>query len=442
MARRGFLAMPEFLQPSSLRKEHREKKIVPFTCQAMFDVVANVDAYVSFLPFCVSSRVVSRPSTNVMEADLTVGFQIFTESYRSRVELESPHRIFIKSIHSPTFKSIERYFFQTLIVSETSCEVNFRVSFEVGSILHAHAMRLFFDDVARVQLNAFIGQASKLNKLKQPKHQKELQEQQLLLHEPHHQQLVHTTPPPAREPLASKGKGWWSVPFLDGKVSAPVLAHLKHAFVSHATKLVEHTESPKLTLAGFGAACRDLVLTSPWAKASSTVADLHSISANSQSAVHMFQAIDTQHDGRLSPDELRRAMELRLRVVREVFPLLLQEQLALATSSSPNSSKNLNEEGMKAGLMAIESLMSQVEGDIPLAVRQVFLSMTLQEPNHINLTEWRRMWYVDDSHLQRRSVHLTDNLGRHDHPELVEMMTIDGMKKILRVATVVAPYSG
>ncbi|ETW03712.1 hypothetical protein, variant 1 [Aphanomyces invadans] len=285
MARRGFLAMPEFLQPSSLRKEHREKKIVPFTCQAMFDVVANVDAYVSFLPFCVSSRVVSRPSTNVMEADLTVGFQIFTESYRSRVELESPHRIFIKSIHSPTFKSIEsEWMFRQ--VSETSCEVNFRVSFEVGSILHAHAMRLFFDDVARVQLNAFIGQASKLNKLKQPKHQKELQQQQLLLHEPHHQQLVHTTPPPAREPLASKGKGSWSVPFLDGKVSAPVLAHLKHAFVSHATKLVEHTESPKLTLAGFGAACRDLVLTSPWAKASSTVADLHSISANSQSGTH------------------------------------------------------------------------------------------------------------------------------------------------------------
>ncbi|RHY12350.1 hypothetical protein DYB25_002887 [Aphanomyces astaci] len=374
MARRGFLTVPEFLQPSSLRKEHREKKVVPFPCQAMFDVVANVDEYVTFLPFCVTSRVVSRPSSNSMEADLTVGFQIFTETYRSRVVLESPRRILIKSINSPTFKSIEsEWTFRP--VSTTSCEVNFRVSFEVGSILHAHAMRLFFDDVARVQLNAFIGQASKLQQ------QRQLAQKR--------QQQSPPEPTPAGKP--------WTVPFLQGKVPAPVLAHLKHVFIAHATA---EAGTYKLSLAGFGAACHDLVHTSPWAKASPTLEDLKSISANSQSvddkAVHMFQAIDILHDGRLSPDELRRAMETRLRVVRDVFPLLLQEQLALAASSSSSqftsSSTNLNEEGMKVGLLAIESLMAQVESDIPLAVHQIFLSMTLEEPNHINLTEWRRMW--------------------------------------------------
>ncbi|RQM27433.1 hypothetical protein B5M09_008756 [Aphanomyces astaci] len=373
MARRCFLTVPEFLQPSSLRKEHREKKVVPFPCQAMFDVVANVDEYVTFLPFCVTSRVVSRPSSNSMEADLTVGFQIFTETYRSRVVLESPRRILIKSINSPTFKSIEsEWTFRP--VSTTSCEVNFRVSFEVGSILHAHAMRLFFDDVARVQLNAFIGQASKLQQ------QRQLAQKR--------QQQSPPEPTPAGKP--------WTVPFLQGKVPAPVLAHLKHVFIAHATA---EAGTYKLSLAGFGAACHDLVHTSPWAKASPTVEDLKSISANSQSvddkAVHMFQAIDILHDGRLSPDELRRAMETRLRVVRDVFPLLLQEQLELAASSSSSqftSSTNLNEEGMKVGLLAIESLMAQVESDIPLAVHQIFLSMTLEEPNHINLTEWRRMW--------------------------------------------------
>ncbi|RHZ35707.1 hypothetical protein DYB31_011005 [Aphanomyces astaci] len=374
MARRCFLTVPEFLQPSSLRKEHREKKVVPFPCQAMFDVVANVDEYVTFLPFCVTSRVVSRPSSNSMEADLTVGFQIFTETYRSRVVLESPRRILIKSINSPTFKSIEsEWTFRP--VSTTSCEVNFRVSFEVGSILHAHAMRLFFDDVARVQLNAFIGQASKLQQ------QRQLAQKR--------QQQSPPEPTPAGKP--------WTVPFLQGKVPAPVLAHLKHVFIAHATA---EAGTYKLSLAGFGAACHDLVHTSPWAKASPTLEDLKSISANSQSvddkAVHMFQAIDILHDGRLSPDELRRAMETRLRVVRDVFPLLLQEQLALAASSSSSqftsSSTNLNEEGMKVGLLAIESLMAQVESDIPLAVHQIFLSMTLEEPNHINLTEWRRMW--------------------------------------------------
>ncbi|ETV72592.1 hypothetical protein, variant 2 [Aphanomyces astaci] len=259
MARRCFLTVPEFLQPSSLRKEHREKKVVPFPCQAMFDVVANVDEYVTFLPFCVTSRVVSRPSSNSMEADLTVGFQIFTETYRSRVVLESPRRILIKSINSPTFKSIEsEWTFRP--VSTTSCEVNFRVSFEVGSILHAHAMRLFFDDVARVQLNAFIGQASKLQQ------QRQLAQKR--------QQQSPPEPTPAGKP--------WTVPFLQGKVPAPVLAHLKHVFIAHATA---EAGTYKLSLAGFGAACHDLVHTSPWAKASPTVEDLKSISANSQSAL-------------------------------------------------------------------------------------------------------------------------------------------------------------
>lgn len=56
--------------------------------------MANVDAYNSFIPFCINSQVLS--STNktrgngllpvtMMEAELTVGFMAFKESYVSNV---------------------------------------------------------------------------------------------------------------------------------------------------------------------------------------------------------------------------------------------------------------------------------------------------------------------------------------------------------------------
>ncbi|KAH9192247.1 hypothetical protein AeNC1_005776 [Aphanomyces euteiches] len=429
--RRGFLSMPEFMQPSNLRKVHREKKVVPFSCQEMFDVVANVDAYTDFLPFCVASRVVRRPAAGVMEADLTIGFQIFTETYRSRVLMESPNRILISSIESPTFKSIEsEWLFREL--SPTSCEVQFRVSFEVASILHAHAMRLFFDDVARVQLNAFIKQATNLQRLAPPP--------------PPQQPVVFPSIP---RPLRS----------LQDKIDANDIAQLRQIFTKHAK------DGRKLLLSGFGAACKDLVESSEWAQESHTLDDVKTISDNHNSAlasvvfasymvpdaktieaggahdwlsfeefamglymtlygtvdekaVHLFQVIDSSNDGFLSPDELRRAMEGRIRIVKDIFPMLLKEQVGLHSESS-GASRELIDECMKVGLMAIETLLAQVETDIPLAVNQIFLSTNLKAPNRITLDEWCRMWYA--------------------HPELVEMMTIDGMKKIMKMASVVTP---
>lgn len=80
---RPFFSFPSASQP--LVKSHSERKRVPFSCAEMFDVVADVNRYREFLPFCVDSRVLRRPNDNVMEAALRVGFKVFTESYTSRV---------------------------------------------------------------------------------------------------------------------------------------------------------------------------------------------------------------------------------------------------------------------------------------------------------------------------------------------------------------------
>jgi coenzyme Q-binding protein COQ10 len=110
LAARSFFSFPNPLtNPDALTKTHQETKIVPFSPEDMYDVVADVDRYREFLPFCVDSKVLRRPNDNVMEASLRIGFKVFTEAYTSRVIMKRPEKIVIKSIESPTFKRIERY---------------------------------------------------------------------------------------------------------------------------------------------------------------------------------------------------------------------------------------------------------------------------------------------------------------------------------------------
>ena len=71
---------------------------LPASCsysqQQLYDVVADVDSYNKFIPFCTGSKVLSRreplkglkiPDGFSMDAELTVGFLSFTESYVSKV---------------------------------------------------------------------------------------------------------------------------------------------------------------------------------------------------------------------------------------------------------------------------------------------------------------------------------------------------------------------
>ncbi len=64
-------------------------KLVPYTPEQMFDLVADVGKYQDFLPWCAGSRVRSVTPTELV-ADLTIGFGPFRESFTSRVALDRP----------------------------------------------------------------------------------------------------------------------------------------------------------------------------------------------------------------------------------------------------------------------------------------------------------------------------------------------------------------
>jgi coenzyme Q-binding protein COQ10 len=66
---------------------YTERKLVPYKPQQLFDLVADVAKYPSFLPWCVGARIRSR-KVDELVADLTIGFGPFRESFTSRVTLQ------------------------------------------------------------------------------------------------------------------------------------------------------------------------------------------------------------------------------------------------------------------------------------------------------------------------------------------------------------------
>ncbi|MEE9545647.1 MAG: SRPBCC family protein, partial [Rhodospirillales bacterium] len=52
---------------------HAEKRFLPYTPEQLFDLVAEVEAYPEFLPWCLSIRVRKREE-NVITADMVIGF--------------------------------------------------------------------------------------------------------------------------------------------------------------------------------------------------------------------------------------------------------------------------------------------------------------------------------------------------------------------------------
>jgi coenzyme Q-binding protein COQ10 len=130
---------------------HAEKKLLPYTREQLFDVVADVHRYPEFLPWCVSARVVSRTETDLV-ADLTIGFKMFRETFRSEVTLDRPAHVHVRYLNGP-FRYLNNHWRFTQVDGGT--EVDFFVDFEFRSRLLQAVIGTVFNEAVRLMVRAF-----------------------------------------------------------------------------------------------------------------------------------------------------------------------------------------------------------------------------------------------------------------------------------------------
>jgi coenzyme Q-binding protein COQ10 len=136
----------------------REIRRLPYSCEEMFDLVADVGRYGEFLPWVVATRVKSDSETE-MVADMLVGFKALREKFTSRVYKKRPREIEVVYVDGP-LKDLDNVW--TFEPTENGCEIHFCVDFQFKNIMFEALAGQYFDRAFRKMVAAFETRAEQL----------------------------------------------------------------------------------------------------------------------------------------------------------------------------------------------------------------------------------------------------------------------------------------
>lgn len=140
---------------------HAERRFLPFTPDQLYVVVADVQRYPEFLPWCMGARITSRKD-NVITADLIIGFKMIRERFGSRVTFHPDEkRIDVEYTSGPLRYLNNHWGFEPV---PGGTVIDFHIDFEFKSRLFQRVAGLVFNEAVSRMVNAFEARARKLYK--------------------------------------------------------------------------------------------------------------------------------------------------------------------------------------------------------------------------------------------------------------------------------------
>ena len=136
--------------------KHSETRVLPYSAQQMYGLVADVARYPEFLPWCAAARVratTRHGEAEVLDVDLVISFKVFRERFGSRVTLW-PDRMKIDTdyLDGPFRHMQSTWAFRDAL---QGCEVDFAVDFEFRNAILQTVIGLVFDQAMRRVVRAF-----------------------------------------------------------------------------------------------------------------------------------------------------------------------------------------------------------------------------------------------------------------------------------------------
>jgi len=182
---RTLFSFPNFPNPpfglGSKAQTYHEEKIFPYTDRELYAVVADVASYPQFIPFCTGSRIEKSALQRAMQektevdAELTVGFLNFKESYVSTVTCIPFKSVQARASSStPLFKTLSTTWnfkgttptlsspttlsgikSDTVAAHNYSTLVSFDLTYEFTNPIHAGISAAFFGQASKLTIKAF-----------------------------------------------------------------------------------------------------------------------------------------------------------------------------------------------------------------------------------------------------------------------------------------------
>ena len=138
---------------------HAEKRKLPYTPEQMFDLVAGVDKYPEFLPWCKAARITRREG-GVFYADLVIGYKMVREKFGSRVTAARPGHIHVEYLTGPMRHLSNHWRF--IRNKDGTCTIDFFVDFEFKNPVFRKLMEVFFNEAVKRMVAAFEARAKDL----------------------------------------------------------------------------------------------------------------------------------------------------------------------------------------------------------------------------------------------------------------------------------------
>ncbi len=138
---------------------HAEQRAMPYSCEQMYDLVAGVDKYPEFLPWCLASRITKREG-NVFYADLIIGYKMIREKFGSRVTALRPDHVHVEYLSGP-MKHLSNHW-RFLPQPDGTCIIDFYVDFEFKNPVLQKLIAVFFEEAVKRMVGAFEARAQQL----------------------------------------------------------------------------------------------------------------------------------------------------------------------------------------------------------------------------------------------------------------------------------------
>ena len=141
------------------------KRRVRHEAANMFDLVADVEKYSQFVPFCRSMKVRRRgedaQGRPTIDCQMTIAYKLIHETFTTRVTLDRPELQIIVDYLSGPFRRLEnRWRFRP--AGERGCEVEFYLMYEFQSRALGMIMGAMFEVVFRRFADAFEHRADQI----------------------------------------------------------------------------------------------------------------------------------------------------------------------------------------------------------------------------------------------------------------------------------------
>ena len=141
---------------------YAEKRNLPYTPEQLFNLVADVERYSEFLPWCLKKQnnVQKMKKTAFFAQTWLLGIKMLRERFVSKVTLEKPGHVHVEYISGP-MKYLSNHW-RFIRNEDGSSTIDFFVEFEFKSKVLQHLMGVFFNEIVQKMVSAFEERARSL----------------------------------------------------------------------------------------------------------------------------------------------------------------------------------------------------------------------------------------------------------------------------------------